>query len=148
MKDLTTKQKKEFAKVLYLRENLTQEEIAERVNVTRQTVNRWIGKEKWEMLKTSMSMGREQQISHLYSQLAEINALIASREKGKQFATPTESNTISQLTASIKKMETDVGIADIISVGKGFCEYYKKIDPEDAKKFVRLFDMYIKEKLR
>ena len=39
MADLTNKQKKEWAGMLYLKENLTQQEIAEKVGVSRITVN-------------------------------------------------------------------------------------------------------------
>lgn len=41
-KELSNTQKKEWAKTLYLKENLTQQEIADRVGVSRATVNRWI----------------------------------------------------------------------------------------------------------
>ena len=45
MAELTNEQKKAWAKTLYTRETLTQAEIAERVGVSRVTVNNWIGKE-------------------------------------------------------------------------------------------------------
>lgn len=46
MTELTAVQKKEWAKTLYLKDNLTQAEIAERVGVSRPTVNGWINKGK------------------------------------------------------------------------------------------------------
>lgn len=51
MTELTNKQKKDWARMLYTKENLTQAEIAERVGVSRPTVNGWINKENWEQLK-------------------------------------------------------------------------------------------------
>ena len=41
MADLTNAQKKEWAKTLYLKENLTQQEIADRVGVSRVSVSNW-----------------------------------------------------------------------------------------------------------
>ena len=38
MTDLTNQQKREWAKVLYIREDLTQAEIAEKVGVSRRTI--------------------------------------------------------------------------------------------------------------
>ena len=38
--DLTIAQKKEYAGVLYLKDNLTQQEIAEKVGVSRQTLSK------------------------------------------------------------------------------------------------------------
>ena len=40
MADLTTQQKKGYARTLYLKDNLTQQEIADKVGVSRNTINR------------------------------------------------------------------------------------------------------------
>ena len=50
---MTNEQRKEWAKLLFVKENLTQAEIAERVGVSRVTVNKWINTENWEHLKVS-----------------------------------------------------------------------------------------------
>ena len=76
--------------MLYLRENLTQQEIAERVNVSRQTVARWMKDGKWEEQKVGITTTREAQIANLYRQIAEINRFISEREEGQRFATPAE----------------------------------------------------------
>ena len=86
MTELSMQQKREWAKTLYLKENLTQQEIAERVGVSRITVNNWIGKNGWEMLKTSITITREEQLKSLYRQLAELNNAIMARPAGvRQF---------------------------------------------------------------
>ena len=59
MAQLTSKQKKEWAKVLYVKENLTQKEIADKVGSTRQSVSRWISEGKWEELKVGMTLTTE-----------------------------------------------------------------------------------------
>lgn len=66
MAELTNTQKKEYARMLYLKENLTQQEIAEKTGVSRQTLSRWINSEKWEEMKIGMTLTREQQISALH----------------------------------------------------------------------------------
>ena len=62
MAELTNEQKKDWAKMLYTKETLTQAEIAERVGVSRVTVNNWINKENWEQLKASVTITREEQL--------------------------------------------------------------------------------------
>ena len=39
--ELKANQRKEWAKLMYLKENITQQEIADRVGVSRVTVNKW-----------------------------------------------------------------------------------------------------------
>ena len=86
MSTISRQQQKEFARTLYLRENLTQAEIAERVGVSRQTVIRWMGAEKWDELKASISMTAEEQIRNLQRQVIEINNSILNRESGNRYA--------------------------------------------------------------
>jgi len=147
MADLTVKQKKEWAAMLYLKENLTQAEIAEKVGISRQTINKWIKAEKWEERKTGITLTREEQVKHLYRQIAEMNENINGRDKGKRHATPAEADVIAKLSNAIKKMETDIGIADIISVATRFVDWLRPVDLDKAKDITRLFDAFIKDNL-
>ena len=147
MADLTIKQKKEWAAMLYLKENLTQVEIAEKVGVSKVTINKWVKGEKWEERKVGITLTREEQIKNLYRQVAEINNVIKNRPEGERFANTKEANIIVQLSAATKKMETDAGIADMISVGTRFVEFLRTIDLEKAKDIARLFDIFIRQNL-
>ncbi|MEL6040651.1 helix-turn-helix domain-containing protein [Bacteroides faecis] len=147
MAELTSRQKKDFAKSIYLGEDLTQEEIAERVGVKRQTVSRWIKEGNWERHKVSITITREEQLKNLYLQLSELNAAIAKKPEGERFANAAESDTISKISNAIKKMETDVGLADILSVFKSFVKWLRSYDISRSKEIVPLLDAYIKSKL-
>lgn len=148
MANLTSAQKKEWAGMLYLKENLTQAEIAEKIGVSRQTINKWIKAEKWEERKVGITLTREEQIASLYRQVAEINKAIDERPKGERFASSKEADILGKLSAAIKKMETDTGIADIISVGTRFIEFVRPIDLDIAKTITRLFDAFIKTSIK
>ena len=147
MTELTIAQKKEYAAILYLKENLTQQEIAEKVGISRQSLGRWIKAEKWEERKTGITLTREEQIANLHRQVAEINKSIMEREPGKRFASPSEADTLGKLAAAIRKMESDVGIADIISVGMRFTNWIRPVDLAKAKEFAALWDNFIKDSL-
>lgn len=82
MADLTNAQKKEWAKTLYLKENLTQQEIADRVGVSRVSVSNWVRAGKWEEQKVGLTLTRQEQVANLYRQVAEINKAIAERPEG------------------------------------------------------------------
>ncbi|WP_418549400.1 helix-turn-helix domain-containing protein [Parabacteroides goldsteinii] len=148
MAELTNKQKKEWAAMLYLKENLTQQEIAEKVGISRVTVNKWIKAEMWEQRKAGLTLTREEQISLLYQQVAEINRNIKDREEGKRFATSKEADVLIKLSSAIKKMETESGIADIIGVGMRFIEFLRPVNLELAKDVTRMFDLFVKSSIK
>ena len=147
MADLTNAQKKDWATTLYMRENLTQQEIAERVGVSRVTVSNWVRAGKWEEQKAGLTLTRQEQVANLYRQVAEINRAISARAEGERFPNSKEADILGKLSAAIRNMEQETGIADIISVLTGFIEWLRPFDLEKAKELTRLADAYIKDKL-
>lgn len=140
--------KKDIAKSLYLNGNYTQEEIADKVGTTRQTVSRWIREGAWDEVKASITITPAQILSGLNRQIIEINNNINGREEGKRFASVTEADTLAKLASAIKKIETDVGIADIVDVGIRFTNWLRPLDLGKAKEFNDLLDAFIKDQMR
>lgn len=145
MAELTNTQKKEWAKSLYLRESMTQQELANRVGVSRVTISNWIKDGKWEEYKAGLTLTRQEQVANLYRQVAEINRAIAERQEGERYATSKEADVLGKLSSAISKMEQEVGIADKIAVLTGFIEWLRGIDVEKAKELVGIADTYIKD---
>lgn len=133
--------------MLYLREHLMQKEIAVKVGVSANTVSNWVKKGKWEEHKAGLTITREAQLANLYRQVAEMNETIAGRKKGERFASPSEADALSKLSAAIGKLEGDTGISDIISVGIRFVNWIRPVDMEKAKEFTGLWDAFIKDSL-
>lgn len=144
MADLTNAQRKEIAGILYLQGNLTQQEIAEKVGVSRRTVGSWITAGKWEEMKAGLTMTREQQVTNLQRQIAEINRLVEERPQGERFATPTEAATIAKLSSAIDKLEKDAGLKDLISSATRFLVWLRAMDVNKAKEFGSLWDQFIR----
>lgn len=134
------------AKLLFVYENLTQKEIAARVGVSEVTLSKWATKEKWDSLKVSITITKEEQLKSLYRQLSAMNAAIAEREQ--KYATAAEADTISKLANTIDKMESDIGVADIVSVGKKWLTWLRNFDLKKAQEITPLFDAFIKDSLR
>ena len=84
---------------------------------------------------------------NLYRQLAELNGKIAQREQGQRFPNAAEADTISKLANAIKKMETEVGLADITSVFADLLKWLRTYDAEQAKQVCPLLDAFVKSKL-
>lgn len=147
MAELSNAQKKDWAKTLYLRENLTQQEIADRVGCSRVTVSNWVRAGKWEQQKAGLTLTRQEQVASLYRQVAEINRAIASREDGQRFATSKEADILGKLASAIDRMEQEAGIAEIIGVLSKFVDWLRPLDLEKAKEVTRLADAFIKDRL-
>ncbi len=144
--DLKPTQRKEFAKLIFLRENITQQEIADRVGVSRATVNKWV--KEWEGLKLNLLQTREERISSTLSQLDELDRSIASKEEGKRFPTTAEADIRRKLTADLEALEQDASIRDIYNVSRGLLDYIRRIDLERAKEISDYFDAYIKDRMK
>lgn len=137
--------KKGIAKSLFLDGNYTQEEIAEKVGTTRQTVARWIKENQWEEVKASVTITPAQIIAQWNRQIIEINNNINNRPAGERFATVQEADALSKLAGSIKKLETDIGVPDCVSVAMRFLSWLRPLDIDAAKQFNNLFDAFIKD---
>lgn len=142
-------QARQWARSMYIYENRTQQEIAEAIGVSRQTVIRWAKADKWDEYKVSMTMTREEQIKNLQRQLSEINRCISERneEAGPRYATAREADIICKLTDAINKLENDVGIHDVVSVANRFISWLRPVDLELTKTFAGAFDKFIKSLL-
>ena len=148
MTELTNKQKKEWAKMIYMNEHLRQKEIAEKVGVSAKTLSQWVTREKWEEMRISVSATREEQSRNAMRQLAELNAEINSRPEGLRFASSKEADTILKLSRTISGLKEGVSVGDVINVSKGLLKHVRRIDPEKAKEISYYFESYIKELLQ
>lgn len=141
----TSIDRKGIAKSLYLDGNYTQEEIADKVGTTRQTVSRWIKDGSWESIKASVAITPAQIIAQWNRQIIEVNNAIAGRGEGRRYATPAEADALAKLAGAINKLQNDVGVSDCVSVAMRFLSWLRPLDIEAAKQFNNLFDAFIKD---
>ena len=115
---------------------------------TRWVPPRWIKEGGWEELKASITITPAQILSGLNRQIVEINNNISEREEGQRFATVAEADILAKLASAIKKIEQDVGIADIVDVAIRFTNWLRPLDLEKAKEFNNLLDAFIKDQMK
>ncbi len=60
---------RDFAKILFVNDNVSQKEIAFRLKVAEKTVGKWVKDGEWEKLKVSMLVTKDNQLKGLYKQL-------------------------------------------------------------------------------
>jgi transcriptional regulator with XRE-family HTH domain len=142
--------KKEHAKLLFTQEKLSQKEIAERVNVSEQTITKWVNANngEWRRLRQNLIVTKKEQLSRIYEQLDEITDEVQKREKGKRYVNSKEADILVKLTAAAKNLETETSLAEIIEVGMRFLNWMRPVDLEKAKEFSGYFDGFIKDQLK
>lgn len=147
--ELSNDKKKELARLLYLREGKTMQEIAEEVGSTRQTVSKWIKEGRWDEMRRSLTTTHEEQIKRLYAQLNELQTAIELRPEGERYGSAKEIDAIKKITASIRDLQTDLSIQDAISVCTGVVQFVRSStsDLEAVKHISSILDGYIKSLL-
>lgn len=143
---MTIDQKKEFAKLLYVRERLTQKEVAERADVSEATMSKWVREYAWEKLRRSLLVTKQEQIGRLYDQIEALNAEIEAREI--KVPNNKEADVLSKLTAALRNLETEISVGEIVEVGMEFCDYVRQQAPDKIGDVVSLFDGFIKTAIK
>ena len=141
-------EKKEWAKLLYTREHITQKEAASKVGVSEKTMSNWVRKESWDKLRQSIIVTTAEQLSRLYCQLDELNYSILAKDPGSRYANSTQADTLNKLASAARKLETEASIADIIEVSKRVIIWLRQTDFEKAKELCNYFDAFIKDQLK
>ena len=150
MAQLTNKQKKEWAKSEFLRGDLNQKEIAEKVGVSAVTMNKWANdpEDNWDRLRKSMLITREAQLSRLYEQLDELTSSIKKKPEGQRYADSKQADIISKISGAIKTMETEASISDVVEVSKRFLNWLRPLAPQKAREAAAMFNDFIKDLLK
>ncbi len=143
---MTNEQKKEFAKLLYIKERLTQKEVAARVGIGEHALGRWVKDNGWDKLRRSLLVTKQEQIAQLYAQLEALSEIIAAQEE--KVANSKQADIYTKLTAAIRNLETEINIGDCVEIGMEFCDYVRGNAPDKVGDVVDLFDAYIKTRIR
>lgn len=139
----------EHAKLIFINENITAKDLALRIGVEEKTMGSWIKSEGWEKLKRNIALTKDEQLSLMYDELAELNESIKQKPEGKRFADSKEANIRRYLIRDIKDFETDAQMPEIISSMTQFLNFVRRTGDLDNTKLVAdLADGFIKSKLR
>ena len=142
---LTINQKKEWAKLLFIKDaNITQKEIATKVEVSERSISKWVNEDGWEQLRQSNLLSREEQLRNLNEQWNELNKAIKNKPKGERFPDSKEADILSKLSNAIKNLQTEIDLTGALEAGTGFIHYVRKADFANLQLCTRLYDGYIK----
>lgn len=140
------KEKRDYAKLLFTKEKLTQKEIAIRTVISQNTISKWAIEDNWEAAKKSIMITREDQLRQMMDELEVLNTEVANGGRG--YATKEQAYIRDTLIQNIKKLETDVSAAEVFDVATKMINHYRIIDLDTAKRLTEDFDGYIKTLLK
>lgn len=149
MADISISDKQYMAKILFTVQKLEQKIIAKKVGVSEKTISNWVEKFQWKKLRRRLLVSKEEVLSNFYEQLEELNNDIRTREDGKRYANTKEADIQVKYTASIRNLETELAIADIIDSGIKFIRSIQpKITPAQVIEIAELWNDFIHEKIK
>lgn len=140
--------KQVLAEKLFVSGNYLQKEVAALVGITEKTMGEWVKKYGWKDRRASFISTRENQIHMLLMQINNIQEQILSREPENRFANNKESDSLAKLSTTMKNLEVELGISDMISCGIRFIDYAKGVDFEKGKELGLLFDSFLSTLIR
>ncbi len=143
--------KQYLAKILYTREKLEQKIIAKKVGVSEKTIGKWVNDFGWKKLRNRLLAGKEQILNDLYEELERMQIAINNRDEkeGKKWATPAEADVRIKTTASIRNLETELGIGDLVESGIRFVKYLQMAGTmEQVLEYAELWNSFLLSSLK
>ena len=144
-KELSVAQKKEWAEMLYMQNQLSQKEIAVKVGVTEKTITQWKEKYCWEQLRKSLLTTKGEILRFLYNVLDKLKQKIESEDG---IGDSKMADMVVKYTASIKSLETETSISVLMEAGMQFHKFMQSVDPAKALEVLNNYDAFIKEKIK
>ena len=142
MKKEEIENKKTLGRSLYM-SGMEQQEIAERLGVSRVTVSNWCSKERWKEARAAKNITRPELVNKL---LSTIDQLISSVNDSKD---PTLigslADKLSKLSAVVEKLDKKANVVDAIEVFMAFnrwLQYNSEFDPEITPELIKAINKY------
>lgn len=137
-----TEKKKSLARSLYL-SGMEQNEIAEKVDVSRITISRWVNNEGWKEARAAKNISRPELVNKL---LLTIDGMIENVNKSND---PTLvgslADKLSKLSSTIEKLDKKANIIDAIEVFMAFNRWIQdqaSYDPEITPELIKAINKY------
>ena len=134
--------KKQLGRTLYM-SGMDQQEIAERLVVSRVTISNWCTKEGWKEARAAKNITRPELVNKL---LLTIDQLIESVNKSDD---PTLigslADKLSKLSAVVEKLDKKANVVDAIEVFMAFnkwLQYNAEFDPEITPELIKAINKY------
>lgn len=141
---MTQKQKIDVARTFYLMTEKSQKEICEVVKWTEKTFTEQKQKGKWNEMRDTKNLTRQQILSMLHTQLLKISDVAKDESR---VLTAREVDSIAKLASSIDKLEKKATIETYIEVFEEFNGWLMTVNLDFAQKNNHYQDLFIQKKI-
>lgn len=135
--------KKHLAKVLYVDNNLTQKEVAQRLNMSPVQINRWVKSGEWNTLKKANRITPKQIALDLQKRIFEISQAC---EEDNRPMTIQETDQISKLNACIRDLDKSADLPTYIFAFEEFLNFMLLNDQKLAQELPDYIYSFLTEK--
>ena len=146
-----TEKRKSLARALYL-SGMEQQEIAEKVEVSRVTISKWAQAGGWKEARAAKSITRPELVNKLLLTIDTLITQVNASDDPSLIAGLGDK--LAKLSAVIEKLDRKANVVDAIEVFMAFSkwiEYRSSIDPELTPELIRAInryqDLYITEQM-
>jgi flagellin-specific chaperone FliS len=144
---LNNTQKKDYAKLLFIKDGLTPKQVAEKAGLPEKMVTAWATKEKWESQRKALTASKAEQLAFLYDILAKLTEHGKAALEDDDPKTNPDTNAIDKISKSIERLEKDGGIGNMIQTGIELLKYVQAEDIVAAKVINKWFYLFIQDKM-
>ncbi len=134
--------KRETARVLYMAGE-TQDSIAERTGVSRQTVCKWVKQYEWEKQRAARTITRTELTNKLLLTIDRLIEQVNQSDDPQLMAALGDK--LSKMSAVVEKLDKKANIVSVIEVFMAFSkwlEFRSKTDPDITPDFLKILNRY------
>lgn len=146
-----TQQKKELAK-LYFMQGTPQNEIAEKVGISKQTINKWVQDSGWSQQRAAQNITRSELVNKLLLTMDSLITQVQQSNDPKLLASLGDK--LSKLSSTIEKLDKKASVVNHIETFMAFgkwlqyrSEWDSDITPELLKAINHYQDLFISENI-
>lgn len=149
----TQQDKKEHARLLFMNGE-TQRAIAEKIGISKQTVNKWVAEGSWVERRAAQNVTRPEIVNNLLRAIdQEVQSLLNVAETNPE-QVASAADKLSKLAATIEKLDKKANVVDAIEVFIAFGKWVQhratfddELTDDLVKAINKYQDLYISEQL-
>ena len=146
MAELTIKQKKDYAQLLYTQQGLNGKQVADRAGVSEKTISKWVTEGNWKEVKNRLSISKSTELHRMYQQVEKLNSKIEASDDG--YADSKQADVLVKYAACIRSLEQDLNIAEVVESGMKFIQYLQTVENYDTVvQVTTLWDGFIQNQI-